>query len=135
MLSRGGVHGGLTIADAIHEFESKGYLAHFVVREGAAVKCTECGARLRPSDVPLEAMRRTEGASDPADMVFVGALRCPACGAQGTAVLSYGPTASPEEAEVLRELENRRLSTLLSQRAGDDRSLVSDTGWLSGPDG
>ena len=32
-------------------------------------------------------------------------LRCPHCGALGTAALKYGPGATPEEAEVLALLD------------------------------
>jgi hypothetical protein len=56
--------------------------------------------------VHLEVLDRTEGASDPADMVAVAALVCPRCGARGTVALKYGPEASPEEDEVLRLLDD-----------------------------
>ena len=39
-------------------------------------------------------------------MVAVAALRCPRCGAKGTAALKYGAEATPEEAEVLRLLDD-----------------------------
>lgn len=136
VISRGGISGGMSIADALREFESQGYVGQFVIRSGGAVECQKCHASHRPAAVPLEAMRRLEGVSDPADMVFVGALRCPQCGLAGTATLKYGPHAGADDAAVLRELDNQRASTtLMDQSAGDDRSLVSDSGWLRGPDG
>lgn len=136
VISRGGISGGLTIADALREFEARGYVGQFVVRPGGRVECTLCHTRSRPAEVPLEAMRRVEGVSDPADMVFVGALRCPECGSTGTATIKFGPSAGAEDAEVLRELDNRRPAATLTHRsAGDDRSLVRDSGWLPGPDG
>lgn len=49
--------------------------------------------------------RRTEGASDPADMALVVALECPTCGAKGVLALKYGPGAAAEEAELLRQLD------------------------------
>jgi hypothetical protein len=67
-------------------------------------------------------------------MVFVGALRCPRCGSMGTATIKYGPAAPAEDAMVLRELQNKRASTLHTREDADE-SLVSDTGWLPGPDG
>lgn len=134
--SQGGVHGGMTIADALREFEARGYVGQFLVRDGALVECRQCGTVHRPPDVRLEGMRRIEGVSDPADMVFVGALVCPECGERGTATLQYGPMASPEDSEVLRELDNQRTAATLTQKSsGDDSSLVSDSGWLRGPDG
>ena len=131
--SRGGVSGGLTIADALREFEARGYVGQFVIQPGGSVECTVCGEKQSPRKLPLESMRRIEGASDPADLVFIGALRCANCGARGTAVVPYGPQATPESAHVLRELEDARESAAQSDRY-DDRSLVHDTGWLHGPD-
>lgn len=133
-VSRGGISGGLTIADALREFEDRGYIGQFVIRDGGAVECQSCHAQHRPKEVALEAMRRIEGVSDPADMVFVGALRCPRCEATGTATIKYGPAAPAEDAIVLRELDDERISTMIA-RESDDESLVSDTGWLRGPDG
>jgi hypothetical protein len=49
-------------------------------------------------------MRRTEGASDPDDMLAVVGLTCPRCGTQGTAVLGYGPEADPDDAEIVVRL-------------------------------
>ena len=131
--SHGGISGGLSIADALREFEARGYIGQFVIRSGGLIECSGCGHAQRPKEVPLEAMRRLEGVSDPADMVFVGALHCAECGTRGTAIVNYGPTAPASHAEVLRGLDDQRHS---SEIAGEyaDRSLVRDTGWLKGPE-
>jgi hypothetical protein len=50
-----------------------------------------------------------EGTSDPDDMLVVLAVTCGRCGEKGAAVLHYGPTAAPEEAEVLRAVEDHRV--------------------------
>ena len=134
VISRGGISGGLTIADALREFESRGYIGQFIILKDGQVECTKCEAVHRPAKVPLEAMRRIEGVSDPADMVFVGALRCPSCGSTGTATIKYGPSAGPEDAAVLRGLDDHRMSSALMHRGEDDHSLVRDTGWLHRPD-
>lgn len=135
VFSHGGISGGLTIADALREFEARGYVGQFMVQRGGTIECRQCGHTHLPAEVSLEAMRRIEGVSDPADMAFIGALKCPHCGQQGTAILTYGPTAPPEHAEVLRELENRRPSSEITRRSvGEDSSLVSDSGWLRGPE-
>lgn len=136
VISRGGISGGMSIADALREFELRGYIGQFVIRGGGAVECQKCGASHRPAEVPLEAMRRIEGVSDPADMVFVGALRCPECGLTGTATIKYGPAAGADDAAALRGLDNQRSAATLTHRSsGDDHSLVHDSGWLRGPDG
>jgi hypothetical protein len=41
-------------------------------------------------------------------MAVVAAIICPHCGQKGTLVMHYGPEATPEEDEVLRDLEDRR---------------------------
>ncbi|HET6405018.1 MAG TPA: hypothetical protein VFH78_10250 [Candidatus Thermoplasmatota archaeon] len=134
--SRGGISGGFTIADALREFEGRGYIGQFLIREGGQVECRNCGTAHRPREVALEAMRRVEGVSDPADMVFIGALRCPACGYTGTATIKYGPNASADDATVLRELDNHRAASAATLRSSrEDHSLVRDSGWLTGPDG
>lgn len=134
--TRSALPGGLTLTDAIEELAVRGYPGHFFVRPGGLLECEACGTRLGPSRVRLEAMRRVEGASDPADMAVVGALRCPRCDATGTAVVRFGPDADADHAVVLRELDNQRASRELTLRAGEEHdSLVSDTGWLRGPDG
>jgi hypothetical protein len=72
------------------------------------VKCVQCGVEHAATEIELHELRRLEGASDPADMVVVGALVCPGCGAKGTIVLHYGPEATEEEDDVLRLLEDAR---------------------------
>ena len=47
---------------------------------------------------------RLEGASDPADMLHVSALRCPVCGTGGAFVSPYGVNAGEADAAVLLAL-------------------------------
>ena len=96
---------GTTLVEVIRQFETDGYTAQMAAVEGCAIRCFACHTDSPAEDVPLDSVRRTEGASDPADMVAVAALRCPACGAKGTVALKYGPLATPEEAEVLTLLD------------------------------
>lgn len=127
--SRGGVTGGLTLTDAIREYEARGYTGHFTPAAGGVVECQACGHKLRPDDVTMRSMRRIEGVSDPADMALVGALECPNCHERGTVTLAFGPHTPPEEAAILRGLEDLRPSQASNERH-DDESLVRDTGWL-----
>jgi hypothetical protein len=105
MRSRGGETGGLTLLDAIHDFERRGYGGQFGAREGGRILCFTCQTRNDPREVRLDGLRRVEGASDPADMAVVAALRCPRCGARGTGTFMIGPMASPEDNEALRLLQ------------------------------
>lgn len=111
MRSLGGETGGLTILEALREYEGRGYGAQFAARPGGEVKCFTCGWRNKAVQVRLDSLRRIEGVSDPADMAVVAALECPHCGARGTAVMKYGPDAPPEDGEALRLLETLRKST------------------------
>ncbi|GEM_PF-3010525 len=108
MKSRGGETGGLTIRDAIQDYESRGYKGQFGAREGGRVMCFTCQTRNDPKAVELDSLRRIEGVSDPADMSVVAALRCPKCGAWGTGTFMIGPMASPEDNDALRLMDDVR---------------------------
>lgn len=97
-----------TMVDVVSTFEAEGYTGQMAAREGGLVMCYTCRQESPAQDAVLHALRRTEGASDPADMAAVAALDCPNCGAHGTVVLKYGPEASPEENEVLALLDDQR---------------------------
>jgi hypothetical protein len=99
---------GLTMTEALARFEAEGYTAQFGVVEGGLVRCYSCHTDHDPASMEINAILRIEGASDPDDEVAVVAMTCPACGCKGTAVLKYGPEATPDESEVLRALEDRR---------------------------
>lgn len=97
---------GTTLVEVINRFEAEGFRGQFAaVAEG--LRCLTCRAVTRAGGVELALLRRTEGASDPDDMVAVAGLVCPACGARGTVALKYGPEASPEEADALAALSGR----------------------------
>lgn len=96
---------GNTLVGVIRGMEERGYLAQMAAVPGCLLRCFTCRADSPAAQFHLDALRRTEGASDPADMAAVAAVRCPNCSAQGTLVLKYGPGASPEEAEVLACLD------------------------------
>lgn len=96
---------GTTLVEVIRRLEEDGYTAQMAAEPGGMIRCFTCRHDSPADHVHLDALRRTEGASDPADMVAVAAVRCPNCGARGTVVLKYGPGATPEEAEVLALLD------------------------------
>jgi hypothetical protein len=108
MRSRGGETGGLTLRDAIQFYEARGYAGQFGAREEGQVICFSCQKRHDASSIHLDSLRRVEGASDPADMALVAALRCPSCGSWGTGTFMFGPAASPEDNEAIRKMEDIR---------------------------
>ena|SRR2546421_2219372 len=97
---------GTTLVEVVGRFEQDGFTGQFAAQEGGQLLCYSCREPSAPGDVTIARLRRTEGASDPADMVAVVGVTCPRCRAKGTVALKYGPEASPEEAEVLRLLES-----------------------------
>lgn len=66
-----------------------------------SVRCGRCGEVHEIARWAVDDERRLEGASDPADMVMVVALTCPACGARGAIALGYGPDASAEDSDLV----------------------------------
>lgn len=103
-----------TLAEALRRFEAEGFTNQFAARDGAQVMCFSCRTESAASDVVLEGLIRTEGASDPDDMTAVAALVCPSCQAKGTVALHYGAEATVEEAEVLLALDDQRGATGVS---------------------
>ncbi|HEX2701748.1 MAG TPA: hypothetical protein VHM89_16215 [Acidimicrobiales bacterium] len=96
---------GITLLEAIRTLEGAGYTGQLAACDGG-VQCFSCRTVSRPGDVNVERICRTEGASDPADMVAVAAVRCPSCHTRGTLALKYGPGSAPEEGEILALLDD-----------------------------
>jgi hypothetical protein len=99
---------GTTLVEVVKGYEAAGFTGQFGAREEAMVICFTCRTETPAREVHLEKLRRTEGASDPDDMAAVAAVVCPHCGQKGTLVLHFGAEATPEENEVLRDLEDDR---------------------------
>jgi len=94
-----------TLADVVGGWTRAGFVGSFQTMAGARVRCLDCRSVLAASATAPIAMRRLEGASDPADMLVVAALACPVCAAHGTLVLTFGPEAPRfDDADVLRDL-------------------------------
>jgi len=93
-----------SIGEIMATMESAGFAGQMAARPGALILCFTCHQESAAADVELKAYGRTEGASDPADMLAVAGLVCPRCGACATVVLGYGPEADPDDAEVLVSL-------------------------------
>lgn len=102
---------GTTLVEVTKGFEDQGFAGQMMARPGGMIRCVACNQEHRADQTVLHALRRTEGASDPDDMAAVVALECPHCHTKATAVLAFGPAATPEDDEVLRLLEDRRQSS------------------------
>jgi hypothetical protein len=95
------------VGEIVAALEDEGFTGQMAARPGGMILCFTCHRESAAADVGLAVLRRTEGASDPADMLAVAGLTCPVCGTKGTAVLGYGPEADVDDAEVLRHLDGR----------------------------
>jgi hypothetical protein len=95
-----------TLVEVLTDLSEQGYREDFFVQEDGQVRCGRCRELSDPEALDLDGLRRLEGTSDPADMSAVLALRCPRCGAHGTAVVRYGSEAGPGEALLLRHLDD-----------------------------
>ena len=99
----------VTVSELLTAYEHQGYLLSFSAEADGKVRCGMCRTASPARDVHVEAMARAEGPSDPADMALVAVVACPWCQVAGTMVVGYGPTASPEDAQVASELVDQRV--------------------------
>jgi hypothetical protein len=95
---------GATLTEILATLDAAGFSAQMAARPDGMIQCLTCREASSAADFDMQAMRRTEGASDPDDMLAVVGLQCPRCGTRGTAVLGYGPEADPDDAEVVVRL-------------------------------
>lgn len=95
---------GATLGEIIATLEAAGFTGQLAARPGGTIMCFTCRNENPATAFTLQAQRRTEGASDPDDMLAILGLTCPSCGAQGTIVLGYGPESDADDAEVLAHL-------------------------------
>lgn len=102
--------GASTLLEAIDRLRALGFGGDLFITEEGMVRCGACHQDTPPEDLDLRHLVRLEGASDPADEAAVLALVCRRCGAQGSAVVRYGPESSAQDARVLRVVEDHRLS-------------------------
>ena len=95
---------GATLGEIMGTMDAEGFGAQMASRAGGMILCFTCRNESPAGEFDLQAQRRTEGASDPDDMLAIVGLVCPRCGTKGTAVLGYGPEADDDDAEVLVRL-------------------------------
>lgn len=100
--------GDTTLVEVLDGLRAEGYDGTFVADDDGAVVCRACGTKVEASDVPLDGIRRVEGASDPGDMAAVLAIHCDTCGTRGPVVARYGPEAGPGDAALLSALDDHR---------------------------
>jgi DNA-directed RNA polymerase subunit RPC12/RpoP len=100
--------GATQLIDVLDFAEAAGFVAEFEVAtdsaDHGALRCPHCGSENSAVSFERTWSRRLEGASDPADMLHVSALRCPNCATRGVFITPFGPTASERQSSVLHAL-------------------------------
>lgn len=97
-----------TLSAILADLEDQGWRTQFGARPDGMVRCFACQTEHPAAGFPVDGIRRTEGASDPADMLAISTVTCPSCGARGILTLNYGPDCSAEDADVLLALHDDR---------------------------
>ena len=95
-----------TVSEALALLARDGYAADFNLRHGT-LACPACDHQHALEESIIERTYRFEGPSDPADEAIVLGLHCPACGARGVFVSSFGPDADPDALAGLSYLAGR----------------------------
>src|SRR3954451_21188176 len=95
-----------SLSEILAMYEAEGFTAQFGARAGGRIICFSCHFEASAEEFELVSLSRTEGASDPDDMLAVAALKCPQCQCQGTLVLNYGPEAGEDAVDFLKRLES-----------------------------
>ena len=100
-----------TVTEAVALLEADGYTTNLFTK-AHALQCTACGTATHdPEHGIVDRIYRFEGSSNPDDEAIVLALRCPACGTRGVMVAGYGPSADPDDVDVLLALTDGRTSS------------------------
>lgn len=99
---------GRTLLEVLAELKGAGFEHDMFITPEAKVRCGTCHHDADVTELVLHGIRRLEGVSDPADEAAVLALECKVCGMRGTAIARYGPAAEPQDAIILRSIEDQR---------------------------
>ena len=93
----------VSVIDALAALRAEGY-SHDFSADGALLRCGTCGHTMEAESVTVEVVYRFEGESDPDDEAAVFGVRCGSCGTKGIYVVSYGPSMSAEDADIVSRL-------------------------------
>ena len=123
-----------SILDILEYYRAAGFGADAYAIDGGQMRCGSCQSLITADHLDIHSLRRLEGASDPSDMVGVIAIICPVCDAHATAVLKFGPEASPAEVEIWQRAKDRRQDDGMDGHMApgeDDPNVVA---WVPDPE-
>ncbi len=95
-----------TLSGAITRLRSEGFVEDFFATSDGQLACRSCRGSCDPAGAHIAQTVRFEGASNPDDESILLAIECE-CGRRGLYSTAYGPSASAEDAMVLRRLTDR----------------------------
>ena len=98
----------MSLVQVLERFRRKGWTANHQATSDARVRCGSCHAVSHARSIDIGAKHRTEGASDPQDMLYVFGFACPTCEAKGVSVAGYGPAASARDQALVAALGDDR---------------------------
>lgn len=114
--------GADTLMDVLQLARDKGYTVQLTARQTGQVECGSCNEMNDPATIKVNAVRRLEGATDPADEMLIAAAHCPNCGSAGVLTLGHGPNASEADSLVLESLDIHGAPVLL-EAAGVSKEM------------
>lgn len=95
-----------SLSGAIDRLRGEGFVEDFFATEDGRLACRGCDESFDPAAARIIHTVRFEGSSNPDDESILLAIECE-CGRQGLYSTAYGPSASAEDAMVLRRLSDR----------------------------
>ena len=93
------------VDNCFQELAAQGFGARASVGSAGTVACGVCGHVASARDVEILAVRRLEGVSDPSEEKIVLGLRCKQCRHKSALALTYGPSVSGADGEILQLLD------------------------------
>jgi hypothetical protein len=99
-----------SVAEAVEALTGLGYAGSFRAVAGPLLRDVESGESFPPGSLQIDHLYRFEGVSDPDDQAVVFGLRSPDGQVRGTYTVAFGPGMGPEDGEVVRLLDDPRVS-------------------------
>ena len=89
--------------EALAALRADGY-EHDFSAVGGRLRCGACQETMEAESVSVDVAYRFEGESDPDDEAAVFGVSCGPCGMKGVYVVSYGPSMSADDADIVSRL-------------------------------
>jgi hypothetical protein len=111
-----------TLVDVLRGYEEDGWTTTFGLLDDGSLRCGACEKSISADAVDVHSLRRLEGASDPADMLAVVAVKCPHCASGGVITLNYGPEMTEGQVALLHHAQDKRFAEGAPAAAAPDET-------------